>query len=72
MTNPTTIRAALDYNARNNMCSLHAKLMTEFVASSTDEELVRFAQFIGNLTEGRERMIAPAMDSADLARANID
>lgn len=72
MTNATLIRQALQYEARNNLTGEAKSALADFAATATPDELVRFAQLIGNITEGSERMIAPPMDGADLARTNID
>lgn len=67
-----TIREAIKYEARNNLTGKPAATLLAFGIDATDAELVRFAQLIGNITEGSERLAAPPMDSADLARSNID
>ncbi|HEV7345506.1 MAG TPA: hypothetical protein VGN60_07720 [Devosia sp.] len=70
--NAKTIRDALNYEARNNLTGNAAFALLGFASVATDAELVRFAQLIDNAVDGSERMIAPPMDSAEIARANAD
>lgn len=70
--NAKTIREALNYEARNNLTGNAQLKLLGFADSATDAELVRFAQLINNIVDGSERMIAPPMDSAEIARANAD
>lgn len=74
--NAKTIREACKYEALNNLTGTrHGAALYSFADNATDAELIRFAQLIGNVTEP-----APvadwenigSMDSAELARHNID
>jgi len=72
--NAQIIRDAIKYAARNSAFEhgAAAAALGTLNHFATDDELIRFAQLIGNLVEGSDRMIAPPMDSTELARANID
>ncbi|KFC62744.1 hypothetical protein FF80_03311 [Devosia sp. LC5] len=70
--NAKTIRDALTYEARNNLSGISSFVLLGFAEVATDAELLRFAQLINNAVDGSERMIAPPMDSTEIARANAD
>ncbi len=72
MTNAKTIREACLYEAKNNLKGNVANTLAQFAEEATDAELVRFAQLINNVVVADGCLSVPAMDSADLARANID
>lgn len=72
MTNAQTIRDAIAYEVRNNLTGSPKATLGAFADIATDAELIRFAQLINNVVENSDRLVAPTMDSTDLARANID
>lgn len=66
--NAKTIREALNYEARNNLTGNAAFALLGFAEVATDAELARFRE----LLQADAMIPAPASDSADLARANLD
>lgn len=63
------VREACLYEA-GKLVGKPGTMLTEFALSATDEQLLRFAELIGNLDTPQDHW--EPTDSADLARANID